>query len=152
MIMITPETIMLNMTTAEHDHAGHGHPSEGPHHGGLIELGNEEYHAELVHDDDAGTVTLYILDGGVTKQVPIDATEITIKRHAGWKARAIQAGSNTRYQRSGRQVLAIRFLAMPNLRITSMKKGPSHVLCCPSTASRIAARISHDHDHEGHDH
>ena len=33
--------------------AGHAHPSEGPHGGSLIELGNEEYHAELVHDEQA---------------------------------------------------------------------------------------------------
>tara|TARA_R110002072_G_scaffold302999_3_gene491111 strand:- start:40567 stop:41241 length:675 start_codon:yes stop_codon:yes gene_type:complete len=37
-------------------HAGHAHPTHGPHGGDLIELGNEEYHAELVHphghDDD----------------------------------------------------------------------------------------------------
>lgn len=42
----------------DHDpHAGHSHPTHGPHGGDLIELGNEEYHAELVHphghDDDA---------------------------------------------------------------------------------------------------
>ncbi|MDA1165948.1 MAG: hypothetical protein O3B13_22860 [Planctomycetota bacterium] len=41
----------------ESAHAAHAHPSEGPHGGDLIELGNEEYHAELVHpeghDDDA---------------------------------------------------------------------------------------------------
>ena len=42
-----------------HDHSegDHEHPSEGPHGGDLIELGNEEYHAELIHphdhDDDA---------------------------------------------------------------------------------------------------
>ncbi|NQV24291.1 MAG: hypothetical protein HQ518_07965 [Rhodopirellula sp.] len=35
---------------ADHDaHAGHAHPTHGPHGGDLIELGNEEYHAELVH-------------------------------------------------------------------------------------------------------
>ena len=41
----------------EDAHAGHAHPSHGPHGGDLIELGNEEFHAELVHphdhDDDA---------------------------------------------------------------------------------------------------
>ena len=42
-----------------HDHA---HSSEGPHGGSLIELGNEEYHAELVHDEQAGTITIYVLD------------------------------------------------------------------------------------------
>ena len=34
------------------DHAGHAHPTEGPHGGDLIELGNEEYHAELIHPHD----------------------------------------------------------------------------------------------------
>ena len=54
----------------------HAHPTEGPHHGTLIELGNEEYHAELVHDET--TVTIYILDAVATKATPIDATDIAI--------------------------------------------------------------------------
>ena len=39
----------------------HDHPTVGPHKGSLIELGVEEYHAELVHDDDAHKVTIYLL-------------------------------------------------------------------------------------------
>ena len=109
----------------EDPHAGHAHPSHGPHGGDLIELGNEEYHAELVHphvhhddahhddrpeqanDDDDGEehhkgehdndaeghhedgdhahaahehagITIYILDGAVKNQVPIEAAEITL--------------------------------------------------------------------------
>ena len=42
-------------------HAGHAHPTHGPHQGDLIELGNEEYHAELLHEEDS--VTIYILNG-----------------------------------------------------------------------------------------
>jgi hypothetical protein len=56
----------------------HVHPTEGPHHGGLIELGNEEYHIEIVHDDDAGTVTAYILDSSAKLSVPISATQINV--------------------------------------------------------------------------
>ena len=37
-----------DVTMDEHEH---DHPSEGPHHGSLIELGKEAYHAELVHDE-----------------------------------------------------------------------------------------------------
>lgn len=69
-----------------HAEAGHaeGHDTHGPHQGQLIELGAEEYHAELVHDDKAGTVTIYFLDGSAKQNVPIDATEITINlKHAG---------------------------------------------------------------------
>ena len=71
-------------TSGPPDTVGHAHPTEGPHHGDLIELGNEEYHAEILHDESAGTVTIYVLDSGATKQVPIDASEVTINaKHDG---------------------------------------------------------------------
>ncbi|XZE35786.1 hypothetical protein SH501x_001328 [Pirellulaceae bacterium SH501] len=54
----------------------HSHPSEGPHHGSLIELGKEEFHAELVHDDKS--VTIYILDGSAKEAVLIDSKELVI--------------------------------------------------------------------------
>ena len=55
----------------------HAHPSEGPHHGDLVELGNEEFHAEVVHGE-GGSVSVYILDSGAKAAVPVDATELTI--------------------------------------------------------------------------
>jgi hypothetical protein len=62
----------------------HDHPTEGPHGGGLVELGNEEYHAELVNDDAAGTVTVYVLDSAAKTAVPIEASEVTINlKHDG---------------------------------------------------------------------
>ena len=57
--------------------AEHAHPSEGPHHGDLVELGNEEYHGEVVHGA-GGSVSVYILDSAAKLVVPIDATELTI--------------------------------------------------------------------------
>ena len=59
--------------TAEH---GHSHPTEGPHHGSLIELGDEEYHGELVHDDKAGTVTIYLLDSSAREAVAVKSRGI----------------------------------------------------------------------------
>ena len=56
----------------------HAHPTEGPHKGALIELGKEDYHAELVHDDATDTVTIYILDASATKPVPIAAKQLTL--------------------------------------------------------------------------
>ncbi len=62
----------------------HLHPAKGPHHGDLIELGNEEFHVEMVHDDAAGAVTIYILDSAAKVAVPIDATELVINlKHDG---------------------------------------------------------------------
>lgn len=71
-----------------HGHAHHGnhaHPSEGPHRGHLIELGHEDYHVELTHDNATQTVALYILDAAAKKSVPIEENELTINLLVGGK-------------------------------------------------------------------
>jgi hypothetical protein len=62
----------------EHGHVHAAHPEEGPHHGELIELGEEEYHAELIHDDASHTITLYLLDSAAKNAVPIDAQPLLL--------------------------------------------------------------------------
>ena len=69
--------------TAAHAHA---HPSEGPHHGSLIELGREDYHAELVHDEKTHTIMIYILDAAALKAVPIAATQLMLNVRAAGAA------------------------------------------------------------------
>lgn len=61
-----------------HDHAAEGHAEEGPHHGHLIELGEEEYHAELTHDEASKTVTVYLLDKEAKTPVAIADAEIVL--------------------------------------------------------------------------
>jgi hypothetical protein len=60
------------------------HAEVGPHKGALIELGDEEYHAEVVNDEKTHTATVYLLDGAVKDSVPIAAKDITISlKHDG---------------------------------------------------------------------
>jgi hypothetical protein len=66
-----------------HDHA-HDH-AHGPHGGEIIEIGDEEYHAEYLKTDD-GTVTVYVLDASMKNEVPIAAEEIAIDTKVGDKA------------------------------------------------------------------
>lgn len=62
-----------------HDHShDHDHAHHGPHEGHLIELGEEEFHAEWTHDDATGKVTIYVLDGAIKKEVPIAAETVAI--------------------------------------------------------------------------
>ncbi len=56
----------------------HSH-EEGPHGGHLVELGEEEYHAEVVLDPKASKITLYILDSSAKKAAPIDAKEVKLE-------------------------------------------------------------------------
>jgi len=58
-------------------HAGHDH-SSGPHDGHIMELG-ESYHIEWTHDDETGTLTVYVLDSSMKKVVKADSVKIQTK-------------------------------------------------------------------------
>ena len=76
----------------EGDHDSHdpGGKHEGPHGGHVIELGhNHQYHAELVENEDAGTVTIYILDKEM-KELAIDQKAITMNLMVDGKARSFE--------------------------------------------------------------
>ena len=55
----------------------HAHVHHGPHNGHLMEIGEEEYHAEWT-DDESGKVTFYFLDGEAKKEVPVGSEQLTI--------------------------------------------------------------------------
>jgi hypothetical protein len=96
-----------------HGHGEHDHPEEGPHHGSLIELGKEEYHAELVHDDTAHKVTIYLLDGAAKKAVAIADKEIGVNLVIAGKPQQFKlpaapqtedaAGSSSRFELTSKE-------------------------------------------------
>jgi hypothetical protein len=62
----------------------HEHAEVGTHKGALIELGDEEYHAEILFDEDKDLVTIYLLDGHAKEAVALDAKDIAINlKHDG---------------------------------------------------------------------
>jgi len=60
-------------------HAGHDHGSLGPHGGHVLELGEEDYHAEWRFNNDSGKVTVYLLDAEAKKAVTTTATAISVQ-------------------------------------------------------------------------
>lgn len=133
----------------DHDHGDeHGHPSEGPHHGALIELGNEEYHAELVHDDKAGTVTVYILDSAAKKPVAIDAADVTVNiKHDG-------EGAQFKLTADGAiDGKAATFVSSETALAEALdEEGAETQLVVAIAGKQFRGNVAHDHDHEAHDH
>lgn len=70
------------MDAGEHSHA---HPSKAPHGGEILELGADEYHAELVVDEKEHVVAVYILDGAAQGEVAIDAPYLNVNVRIGGK-------------------------------------------------------------------
>ena len=139
--------------SAEPADSGHHHPTEGPHHGALIELGAEEYHGELVHDEASGTVTVWILDGAVKESVPIEAKEITINlKHDGHGEQFQLAASVEAGDPDG---LSSRFVSTDGeLGEHLHESGIDAVLALTINGRSYRGRIpeGHGHDHSGHDH
>lgn len=63
---------------ADMDHSGHGHGHHGPNGGDIVEVGNEEYHAEVTVDEASNRVDVYILGSDAKTAKPIESTEISL--------------------------------------------------------------------------
>ncbi|WP_425399034.1 hypothetical protein [Aeoliella sp.] len=129
----------------------HQHPSEGPHHGGLIELGDEEYHAELVHNEEDGSVTIYLLDSTAKKPVSIDGIGLTINlSHEG---QAKQFTLNPKPDSGDLPGASSRFVSSdPELAEELDHEGVDAQLVALINGKQFRAKITHEHDHDGHDH
>ncbi|MEZ6056371.1 MAG: hypothetical protein R3C01_06665 [Planctomycetaceae bacterium] len=128
----------------------HNHPTHGPHKGDLIELGNEEFHAEIVHGD-GGEVSVYILDGHAEVAVPIEATEVTINlTHDGnaeqFKLMAVPESNDP-------QGLSSRFsLKDEELANDLDHEGTAAKLVVSIQGKQYTGKIDHHHDGEAHAH
>ncbi|MBI1246736.1 hypothetical protein GC197_02685 [bacterium] len=135
-----------------HDHGDeHAHPTEGPHHGALIELGNEEYHGELVHNEETGKVTVYLLDSAGKTPVAIASPDITINlKHGGeasqFKLAAVGASDGKASEFSSDE---------PAMAEALDAEGAEGQLVVTINDKQFRGSIAHDHDHDdahGHDH
>ena len=134
----------------EYDNHAHEHPTEGPHHGDLVELGNEAYHAEIVHSE-GGEVTIYILDGSAKQAVPIDASEVTINlTHDGEAEQFKLPSAPDAADPAGK---SSRFTLKDEHLIEDLDaEGTVAKVVITINGKQYTGKIEHDHDHEGHDH
>lgn len=136
-------------------HAGHdhGHDELGPNGGHLLELGDEEFHAEWLHDDDLGKVTVILLDSEAKREVTTSAESATIDVTVGTEP-ATQyvlpavAGDDPAAGTSRFELVELALL-------TALKigEGVSAVLTVKVNDKEFRAEIEdHGHDHHGHNH
>lgn len=133
----------------DHDH-GHAHASQGPHGGSIIELGTEDFHAELVHDDEAGNVTIYFLDATAKAAAPIDAPEVNVNvRHDGEAQQFRLAALSAEEDPQGK---SSRFVSTHKDLAGELDHDHAHgQLVVTINGKQYRGNIQHDHDHHGHD-
>lgn len=126
------------------------HAETGPHGGELIELGNEEYHAELLHETEA---VVHLLDGEAKAAVATDAPEVVLNvSHDGNSEQFKLAASADASDPAGK---ASRFASNDAELIADLNEGHADVqLVVTVGGTQYRGALEHDHEHEGegHDH
>lgn len=145
----------------EHDHTpaaqhagaeGHEHPTAGPHGGALIELGKEEYHAELNLDEKRNQVTIVVLDSAGKQLVPVDAPHVLVNVKGGDKPR--QYRLLPVYPKGQDRGPATMFaLVSPELMTDLHTPAVTAKMTIKIGKKSYAAALQHEHqEHAGHNH
>jgi hypothetical protein len=71
-----------NQAAGKPAHEDHEHAAEGPHGGALVELGDEEYHGEIVVDGERPALVVYIVGPDAKTPAPIAASTVTVVNEA----------------------------------------------------------------------
>lgn len=136
-----------------HDHHGdHGHGHHGPNGGEIVEVGNEEFHAEVVVDEESHQVDVYILGSDASTAKPIEASEISISfRHGDeveeFKLAAAALDGEPEGQSS-------RFtLSSDELFDELHEHSEGATLSFSAGGETLSGTVTHSHDHDhGHAH
>jgi hypothetical protein len=140
---------------AEHDHGhDHDHDAHGPNGGHLLEVGEEQYHVEVVFDNDKRTLTAFILGPDAKTAYPIAGESIDFDMEIGDKEHEIplaakplegeKDGKSSRFVAEGK--------AIPeSVKAESDLNGHFHLDIGENHFHVDLAHGDHDHDHD-HDH
>jgi hypothetical protein len=139
---------------AEHGHVhshDHGH-GRGPHDGDLIELGDEEFHAEVVFDEETHKVILYLLGPDAKAAVAIDAKELALEMPG--KDAPVTHTLAAAPQDGDAEGKASRFEIQSEDLIEAFHHDPKTVGKFKVTlgGKEFTGEIKHDHDHGDHKH
>jgi hypothetical protein len=146
-------------TGGEHGHEGHGHEghdhghdhshAHGLHGGHIIEIGEEEYHAEWTHEE-SGKVTVYVLDAEMKKEVPIEAEEIMIDTVVAGQANSFPLAAVDRTEGDMPKASKFEIVDQKLLGVLeSLSEGVTATLKLTINGKPYEAKITHDdHDHK----
>lgn len=133
----------------------HAHPAHGPHGGDLVELGNEEYHAEVVHSEKDAELVVYLLDSHAKKAVAVDAKELVVNvTHDGKPEQFALAAAPQSDDPAGK---SSKFSSKDAHLLEDVHEGKAAIVLKVVVegkpfSGKIVHHHDHDHAHKDHDH
>lgn len=131
--------------------AEHAHAEHGPHGGELLEVGKEEYHLELVIDEEKKQLVVYLMDGQVKSFVALDVPHLLVNLKMAGKP--VQVKLLPVPQEMDQKGFSSRYgIASPEL-IDALHGGHAEARLALKIGNKAyTVKIEHDHDHAGHNH
>jgi hypothetical protein len=126
----------------------HSHSIKAPHGGELLELGGDEYHAELCVDEKKSVITVYILDGEAKQEAPIAAPYLNVNAKTGGKPVQFRLAP-VRPEGQGDGPTACFAIKSEKLMKLLHTPGANPRLAMRIGKKAYVARIAHSHSH-GH--
>lgn len=123
------------------------HAHKGPHKGDLVELGSEEYHAEIVHDEKAGSVTIYLLGSDAKTEVATEAKEIAVNAKVGGKG--VQIKIKPTPQKNDKSGMSSKFTSKSKELIDLLEDHDAKLTLSVVIGGKpFNGKIEHEHEHE----
>ena len=131
----------------DHDHH---HEAHGPHGGHIIELGGEDYHAELTFDADSRKLTAFLLAADMKTPLPADADSVSVRLQVGDATEEVTLAAQP--QEGDGEGKASQFTMTEATLPESIKDAEDlqGEVVVSIGGTQYRGKISHDH--EGHDH
>lgn len=129
----------------------HVHPTHGPHGGELLEIGKEEFHAELIMNETKKQMVIYLLEKDAKSAIAIDASFLAVNFVLAGKPVQVKLKSMPQDREQNGQSSCFGAIS-PEL---------IDALHAPKSDARLAVRIrnkayvtkiTHKHEHAGHNH
>ena len=133
-------------------HAGHDHSAKGPHGGHLVELGEEEFHAEWLEDDESGKVTVWILDSKAKGEVSIAAESILIKTKDKEKTDSFELPAVDRTKGDKPTAFKFEIVSKELLGKLETPNATTPVIHVDVNGKPFEGKIEEHADHAGHKH
>lgn len=143
----TPEDDVVNTTPDN----GHEHAAHGPHEGHLIELGDEQYHGEVVMDAATRTITVYILGSDAKSAQPIGETSVTLNLKVGETPTPLTLNAAPLEGEAEGQASRFEIAGESVPEAIHDEEDLQGDLVVTIDGQQFRGEISHDHGHE-HDH
>lgn len=142
------ETTTVVEVHDDSSHNDHNHPTHGPHEGELIELGNEDYHAELVHGEPG--ISIYLLDSSAKQPVVIPATTLVLSLKKDGAVKTFELAAKPEPDAPEGQTS--HFASDDEELHQWLDGGAEGALSLEIQGKSFTGKVAHDHEHEEHDH